>query len=144
MAAPYENAGFPRRIAAGAYDAFLIVSIWMMTTLTLVILMDQAVGGFRFQLLLYMEALLFYFTFWRIKGQTLGMQVWRIRAVDMDGNLMGPTQCLIRFLVGTVSFTALGIGFLWILFNRERLAWHDIISDSHVIYLGKKPAGNQN
>ncbi|MBD3648010.1 MAG: RDD family protein [Pseudomonadales bacterium] len=140
MVAQPEAASFWRRIAAAAYDAFLIISLWMITTFILVMLTDQAVGGFRFQLLLYLEALFFYFTFWRIKGQTLGMQAWRIRAENADGGIMSGVQCLIRFLAGTVSLAALGIGFLWILFNREKLAWHDIVSDSRVIYLGKRPS----
>ncbi|MEX2488909.1 MAG: RDD family protein [Pseudomonadales bacterium] len=137
----YPNAAFIRRFAAMLYDSFLLVALWMMTTTIIVAFFNNGdpVEGFWFQMLLYLEVLLFYFVFWRIKGQTLGMQVWKIRALDNEGNIMRPSQCVMRFLAATMSLALLGLGFLWILVNKDRLAWHDMLSDSHVVYLGPKP-----
>jgi len=33
-----------------------------------------------------------------------------------------------------VSATPLFLGFIWILFDRERQGWHDKLADTHVIY----------
>jgi uncharacterized RDD family membrane protein YckC len=33
----------------------------------------------------------------------------------------------------------LGLGFIWILFDREKLAWHDRASGTRVIFLGDDP-----
>lgn len=123
------------------YDAFLVVALWMVTTYVMVAIFNEGepVDGLWFQLLLYLEALFFYFVFWRIHGQTLGMQVWKIRAVDDDGKIMTSRQCVLRFLVATLSLAALGLGFFWMLVNKDRLTWHDMASRSHVVYLGANP-----
>lgn len=141
MTDAYPNAGIVRRLVAMLYDAFLVVALWMVTTIVIVAGFNagEPVDGLWFQLLLYLEVLFFYFVFWRIQGQTLGMQVWKIRTLDYQGNIMTPRQCVIRFLVATLSLMALGLGFFWMLFNEDRLTWHDIASRSHVVYLGKDP-----
>ena len=92
-----------------------------------------------FQLFLYLLVMGFYIMFWRIKGQSLGMQVWRIRAVNEHGAIMGYGQCVLRFLAATVSFCAGFLGFLWILVDAKQLAWHDRLSRTRVVYLGSKP-----
>lgn len=141
MTDAYPNAGIFRRLVAMLYDAFLVVALWMVTTIVIVASFNEGepVDGLWFQLLLYLEVLFFYFVFWRIQGQTLGMQVWKIRALDYQGNIMSPRQCIIRFLVATLSLLTLGLGFFWMLFNKDQLTWHDMASRSHVVYLGKDP-----
>ena len=137
----YPNASLIRRFAAMLYDAFLILALWMIsTTLVVSLLTDGAQAkGPLYQVFLYLELAAFYIYFWRFKGQTLGMQVWKIRAVTDQDELLSFDESLIRFLFATISVAPLGIGFAWIFFNRERLAWHDIASRTRVIYLGKKP-----
>ncbi|MDH5737854.1 MAG: RDD family protein [Gammaproteobacteria bacterium] len=137
----YPNAGLARRLAALLYDSFLILAIMMISLAIAIISFNdgQGISGDKTQPFLYLEIFLFYFLFWRIKGQTLGMQVWKIKTVNTDGELMSPLQCLIRFLAATLSFMCLGLGFLWILFSKDRLTWHDKLSDSRVIYIGDKP-----
>jgi len=137
----YPNAGMLRRFAAMLYDAFLVVALWMIsTTLFVSLFTDGAeVQGLWFQLFLYAELAAFYIFFWHLKGQTLGMQVWKIRVLTRDGETLSYRQCLIRFAMATVSTLALGLGFIWMYFNKERLTLHDIVSRSHVAYLGTNP-----
>jgi uncharacterized RDD family membrane protein YckC len=137
----YPNAGLLRRFAAMLYDAFLVVALWMIsTTLFVALLTDGAEAqGLWFQLFLYAELAAFYIFFWHLKGQTLGMQVWKIRVLTRDGETPGYRQCLIRFAMATVSTLAFGLGFIWMYFNKERLTLHDIVSGSHVAYLGTNP-----
>jgi uncharacterized RDD family membrane protein YckC len=137
----YPNAGMLRRFAAMLYDAFLVVALWMITTTLLVSLLTDGAEaqGLWFQLILYAELAAFYIFFWHLKGQTLGMQVWKIRVLTRDGETLGYRQCLIRFAMATVSTLALGLGFIWMYFNKERLTLHDIASRSHVAYLGTNP-----
>lgn len=137
----YLNAGLPRRFLAILYDAFLIVAIWMTSTTLMVALMTDGaeVTGILFQLFLYLELAAFYIYFWKVTGQTLGMQVWKIRLQTHEGELLNYKQCTVRFLVATLSVLVVGIGFLWIFFNKDRLTLHDIASGSHVAYLGKNP-----
>jgi len=142
----YPNAGFARRLAALLYDSFLILAIVMMSLFIVIQFFNdgESVNKRLTQLLVLLETFFFYFIFWRIKGQTLGMQVWKIKAVSLDGNLLTPLQCLIRFMAATLSLFCFGMGFLWILLSRERLAWHDKLSDSRVIYVGNNPLKSEN
>lgn len=137
----YPNAGMLRRIAAMSYDAFLIVAIWMTSTTLLVALLSDGaeIKGFLFQLFLYTELALFYIYFWRATGQTLGMQVWKIRTLTDEGELLDYRQCAVRFLVATLSVLVAGLGFVWMYFNKKRLTLHDLASNSHVVYLGNNP-----
>lgn len=135
------NASLIRRLAALVYDLFLIVAIWMISTTLLVAFVadGDAVQGWPFQVLLYFELFAFYYVFWRIRGQTLGMQVWKIRTVNQKGEILDGEQCVLRFLAATISMLPLGLGLLWILTNRENLALHDIATNTRVVYLGDKP-----
>lgn len=135
------NASLLRRTAAMVYDLFLIVALLLIGgfAATQVVAQGHAVSGLWFQLYLYLLIMGFYIVFWRIKGQTLGMQVWRIRTVDEHGAILSYPKCVLRFLAATLSFCALYLGFLWILVDRKHLSWHDRLSRTRVIYLGNKP-----
>ncbi len=99
-----------------------------MTTTTILVstLADgQQVGGLGFQFLLYSELGIFYIYFWQQKGQTLGMQVWRIKLLDETGEVPHATVCLQRFFFATLSVAPLGLGFLWRWINPDKLTFHD-------------------
>ena len=138
------NAGFWRRMAALLYDGFLLTAIWVASTTAIVALQGDAdlASGIAFQLFLYTEAAIFFVYFWHFKGQTLGMQVWKIRAVNDAGEILSLAECLVRFFFATFSLMFLGLGFVWIIFDRNNLAWHDHASGSRVIYLGANPYQN--
>ncbi|MFY2763292.1 RDD family protein [Arenimonas sp. MALMAid1274] len=65
---------------------------------------------------------------WRRSGQTLGMRPWRLKVIAADGRPAGPRALALRYAVSTLSLAALGLGFLWSLFERERRTWHDLAS----------------
>jgi uncharacterized RDD family membrane protein YckC len=133
------NARLIVRIAALIYDSFLIVAIWMLSSLLLVATTDlgEAMTGPLYQAFLYFELLAFYVYFWSFKGQTLGMQVWRLQVINESGGLLNRRDALLRFLSATPSIGCLGIGFLWILVNPERAALHDLFSGTRIIQLQK-------
>jgi uncharacterized RDD family membrane protein YckC len=45
---------------------------------------------------------------------------------------------LLRFFAAILSWSAGGLGFLWILVDRDRMAWHDRLSKTEVVLLAKK------
>ena len=134
-----------RRLAAMLYDAFLVVALWFVTTTLMVAFLNdgKAIAGPSFQLFLYLEAGAFYAYFWHIKGQTLGMQVWKIRAVSDAGNLLSVGEAIIRFLWATLAMAPFGLGLFWALIDKDRRAAHDIWSHSRVVYLGDKPYSSE-
>lgn len=137
----YVNSSLIRRLAALFYDAFLVVAIWMISTTLLVALVADGdeIQGWPFQLFLYAELFAFYYAFWRMRGQTLGMQVWRIKTVDENGHILSGEQCILRFLAATISMLPFGLGLFWILIDRQNLALHDLATNTRVIYVGDKP-----
>ena len=151
----YPNASMKRRLAALVYDFFLILGIWVFT-LSIVVAMtsdsapagaaipeQQAIASHWLQLICYSEALLFNIYFWMFKGQTLGMQVWKIRVVNEENEILNLKSALFRFAAATFSILPLGLGFVWMFFNKGQLALHDILSKTHIIYLGDKPYASE-
>jgi uncharacterized RDD family membrane protein YckC len=71
------------------------------------------------------------------KSSTLGQIVLNLRVQKPDGtSLIGDySGALIRALSSLLSLIPLGLGFIWILFNRDLEAWHDRISATYVVHL---------
>ncbi|MGM0952619.1 MAG: RDD family protein [Pseudomonadota bacterium] len=63
---------------------------------------------------LFLVLYLFFAYFWTRVGQTLGMQVWRVRIENLDGTSVSWTQALIRYLTAAVVvfLTILGTYYL--------------------------------
>lgn len=74
---------------------------------------------------------------WRFGGQTLGMRAWRLRAVSADGEHPSWRAIAIRFCVGLISLAAAGLGFAWVLVDRERRSWHELASGTLTVRLPK-------
>ena len=135
----YQSAGLFRRLAAILYDSLLIIAMWLITTLLLVAFINDgtALQGPLYQFGLYFEACLFYSYFWRLRGQTLGMQVWKIKLVSQSLQTLSWQECFARLFFALVSVSMLGLGFIWMLFDPDRLTWHDRASGPRVVLLRK-------
>ena len=77
--------------------------------------------------------LLYHIVFLAGMQSTPGMAFLRISIAGVDGRSPTASQVLIRVLVSLLSAAALGLGFVWALFNRERRTWHDLAADTIVI-----------
>lgn len=135
----FQSAGLFRRLAAILYDSLLIIAMWLITTLLLVAFINDgaALQGPLFQFGLYFEACLFYSYFWRLRGQTLGMQVWKIKLISPSLQTLSWQECFARLFFALVSVSMLGLGFIWMLFDPDRLTWHDRASGTRVVLLRK-------
>jgi uncharacterized RDD family membrane protein YckC len=144
LTAPAEGPpGVFRRIAAIIYDVFLLFAVLFIATLipayflspesfvanpannSVVHELDIPLQGWIYRGYLLMLIIVFYGWFWRKSGQTLGMQAWRIKLENLNGDQPSWTQCVIRVLVASVSLAAGGLGFWWIWLDRDSRAWHD-------------------
>jgi uncharacterized RDD family membrane protein YckC len=67
------------------------------------------------------------------KGTTVGGIICNLRVVRTDGQPLRPVDAVVRSLAAIFSFVALGLGFLWILRDPERQAWHDRIAGTYVV-----------
>lgn len=74
-------------------------------------------------------ALLNYFT----NGKTIGKSIMRIRIVSLYHPRIGFWHCVERALGYTASLLELGLGFLQIFWNPNRMCLHDRIAETIVI-----------
>ena len=76
-----------------------------------------------------------YFAYqWALSGKTIGMALLGIRVVATDGAPATGRQAVIRTLTLPLSFLFFGLGFLGILLNKDRHAWHDRMAKTVVVY----------
>jgi uncharacterized RDD family membrane protein YckC len=84
--------------------------------------------------ILVLWAFLLTFTSLVIAGRTPGKWLVGLRVVRRDGTPLSPRCAFIRTLVFPVSVLIAGLGFVPILFDRERRALHDMAAGTAVVY----------
>ena len=128
-----------RRLAAALYDSFLLIALYFVLTLAAVLMNDgEAVEGTLVFWLLFLIAWGFFVKFWCRPGQTLGMQVWKIKVVTDDGLPLSWRQATARMLMAMVSWLCLGLGFLWCLVDKDGQSWHDRLTQTKLIFIDHK------
>ncbi|MEJ2454973.1 MAG: RDD family protein [Candidatus Thiodiazotropha sp.] len=128
--------GLLRRLAAIFYDLLLLIALLAVATTLITLPFGMPKGGtlLAYQWFLFeIIPLLFFTGFWWRGGQTLGMRAWRLKVVRMDGKPLSWGDALKRHLAALLSCLTLGLGFLWVLVDREGLAWHDRLSGTRLI-----------
>lgn len=158
------NASFLRRITAGLYDLFLLFAVAFLYTMVVTVVANSLgyepsglvledagenmrlsanedyqpmLNGPLYQLGLYLTLLAFYIGFWRTRSATLGMQTWRLRLIDLDGNRPRWKQLIVRALAGTASLIFFGLGFVYSLIDKQNRTLHDIVSSTRVVVTPK-------
>jgi len=67
-------------------------------------------------------------------GQTLGMKVLNIRAVDAVTNgQVAPGKAFLRWLVSIASGVVCFLGYLWMLWDPEKQTWQDKVAGTYVV-----------
>ncbi len=66
------------------------------------------------------------------EGQTVGKWLFGLRVIAADQRPVSYRQALIRW-AGLLFFAPVGLGFLWILWDREKRGWHDFLAGTRVI-----------
>ena len=72
-------------------------------------------------------------------GATPGCQLLGIKIVSIDGGVLTLKQVVIRLISTFFSALLLGLGYLWIVFDKNRQAWHDKTAGTYVIRPGAIP-----
>lgn len=71
--------------------------------------------------------------FWVWKSATPGKMALKLRIIDEKGAPLGPKTAAMRLLGYVVSTITLGIGFLWIAWDKEKQGLHDKVAKTHVV-----------
>ena len=115
--------GILRRLAAIAYDAFLLFALFFVATaLILPFTGGEAIAPGNAIYLFYLLGVsyLYFGWCWTHGGQTLGMRAWHIRVRTLQGEAVPLRLGAIRFLAALLSWGACGAGFLWAAIDPER------------------------
>lgn len=131
-----SHCGLPRRLLAMCYDALIVIALLMFAGFVALPFTGpetRAGQNVLFTLYLLVVWYLYFAWCWGRHGATLGMRAWRVRLTKENGGTPGQTSCLLRFGMAFISGLALGMGFLWALFNPSRHCWHDLASRTQLI-----------
>jgi uncharacterized RDD family membrane protein YckC len=128
--------GLARRLATMVYDLLLVFSVLVMAAALFYTGFNLITGGeaitgaallvFRVYLLAVIAG--YYVYFWTGGRQTLGMRAWRTRLLRADGALPTAADALRRLGFAALTLLPAGAGLLWVLFDRDGLAWYDRLS----------------
>ncbi len=91
--------------------------------------------GFLNFVLTYVLILVYFAGCWSLVGFTPGMYLVGLRVVHKNGELPGFLRGLARIFLFTLSALPLFLGFLWVIFDNKRQAWHDKIVGTYVVYM---------
>lgn len=128
-----------RRFGAMVYDALLLAALMIVPTVLVVAVRQDAIlpGSALhrvYQLVLLGIVVGFYVLSWTRRQQTLGMRAWQLQVLRRDGRAMAPADALLRLAASLLSLLPLGAGYLWILVDRQGLAWHDRLTDTRISF----------
>ncbi|MEJ2115922.1 MAG: RDD family protein [Gammaproteobacteria bacterium] len=131
-----QHVSLLRRFGAILYDLFLLITVLFIASFLVVIptgVTPEDRFFFLFQAYIFLVAFIFFAWFWIRGGQTLGMRTWKIKLITEDGSKLTWGKALIRFVIAMLSWLALGLGFLWCLWDKQHRTWHDIASKTRLI-----------
>ncbi len=141
-----------RRLVAMLYDTLICVALLIVTTGFYKMAQAKIIGADELKRLtdagamdndplltslLFIVLYFFFAYFWTKSGQTLGMQVWRIRIQTEDGYSIRWSQALLRFMMAWLSAGCFGVGYLWMLWDKDGKTWQDRFSMTEVVRVPK-------
>ena len=124
--------GSPLLLSAITLDMFAV--LFAATAVLLPLTGGIAVRSGNFPYLLYLLgwSYLYFAWQWTHGGQTLGMRAWHVVLRGRDTGAVSWPAATRRFGLALLSWVMAGAGFLWALFDQERLAFHDRYSGTRL------------
>jgi len=126
------RAGFWQRLFADIIDSIIIAIAYLILSQIL----------YTAGTLLWALIGIAYFTYLEggPRGQTVGKSAMQIRVVSLDdGQPLGYQRALGRDLARILSAIPFYLGYLWMLWSRERQTWHDTLSRAVVVPIAAYP-----
>jgi uncharacterized RDD family membrane protein YckC len=128
------RASFGRRLGAWLIDVILLGVVS-----GVVFLIAGRSAYYATELLLWLA----YFTYFEgsATGQTLGKRVLGIRVYDFGAGAgaIGYGRGFVRSLMKYISGIPCGLGYLWMLWDKEKQTWHDKVATTVVVPVSDYP-----
>lgn len=116
-------AGFWRRLGAALIDGLILFAV----SLTIGLFVNTV-------LLTWIISIAYYVYFIGSRGQTPGKMAFKIQVVRMDNLPMTYRTALLREVVGKfLSGLVLTLGYLWMIWDKDKQTWHDHLAKTQVI-----------
>lgn len=140
--------GFFVRLAAAWLDAVLVslallalrLPLWLMSWGSSPLYQPILFRFSLWDIFLYLLGSVYYILLTYTTGATLGKKLFSLRVVAADGKRLSLWDVLYRETIGKyLSGAFLGIGYLMAGLDREKRAFHDILSDTRVVYAFSQP-----
>lgn len=130
-----SNVSLLRRLAAATYDLFLASSlVFFIVGVILIGFFSKQAQTNIWMFFVSLLTIYFYFAWsWTKGGQTLGMKAWKFHIIQNNGDPITHKQVFIRFILSIVSFSAAGLGFIYQLFDKHNLTFHDKFSNTRLM-----------
>jgi uncharacterized RDD family membrane protein YckC len=121
------RAGFWRRFVGALIDGILL-------GIVSAILRSAVNGGAGSAVGLVVSAVYFTVMIGGARGQSVGQMAMGIRVIDFNtGGPIGYGRAFIRWLVSILSAIVIFIGYLWMLWDKEKQCWHDKAANDVVV-----------
>lgn len=131
-----NNCSLLRRLSAMLYDSLLLTAVLFISTLLLMPFVGgEAIhsGNIFYKIYLLFIGYLYFCWHWVTGGQTLGMRSWNIQVVNDSEKMPDWKQSSLRYIYSLLSLILFGLGFIWSLFDKNKLALHDHLSKTKLI-----------
>lgn len=132
-----------RRLAALFYDSLLVLALlFIWTALLLFFTKGQPIPttlGYRLSLVCVVVS--YFVGFWHHGGQTSGMKAWKLVLVEAQHSQPMPTRqkpgisyrkALLRFCLAIPLWLLFGLGFFWLLFDKNKQTLYDRLSGTQL------------
>ena len=132
-----EKAGFRLRVAALTIDEIILITFtYVIFGLIKGYLPSNFQGSLVFIVIFYEIIDYNYYTlFWIFGGQTPGKKILKIKVMKWDGSPLNYKDAFVRYWIWMIGVTLIGIGYFWIVFEKDKRGWNDIVAKTHVIKL---------
>ncbi|MES2499465.1 MAG: RDD family protein [Pseudomonadota bacterium] len=117
-----------RLFAACVYELLLLIALWFIFSWIFIALFGDATHSIKrvfLQLFLWLVTGAYFIWCWCKSGQTLATQTWRIKLINRAGDTLSIKEAVLRYILASLSALFFGIGFIWILIDKNRLYLHD-------------------
>ena len=138
-------ASLPQRIRAGAIDGLYITGCFLFFMLIVLFIPDfklltkpSLLGMVTVWVILFVS---YHYLFISLGGRTLGVEYEHLQVVNFDGYPISRKESRLRTLGYLISLGCFGLGYLWAVFDPDRLTWHDKISKTLIVEREETPEG---
>lgn len=138
-----EYAGFWVRFAAFAIDFFVLILISIVAAIIFAIFTKITKINYDMEVVssfvgFFINAGYYVFMTYRY-GATIGKKVLGIKVEGKDGQVLDIGTVIVREVAGKfISTMLMGIGYLWIIFNKRKQSFHDKFAGTVVVIENRK------